>query len=122
MLNIHISPVDQDEVEVWDYEVHFRFMKQTFSFKNAYYDSVETLRETSDPLFVISRQQALNEIFKRAVKIYKSLKLKDYSSLHEIDKTFFEQEIKIDNNLSILFHRQSPLYNELDKFLDIWRR
>jgi len=122
MLNIHISPVDQDEVEVWDYEVHFRFMKQTFSFKNAYYDSVETLRETSDPLFVISRQQALNEIFKRAVKIYKSLKLKDYSSLHEIDRTFFDREIKIDNNLSILFHRQSPLYNELDKFLDIWRR
>ena len=140
MSNIYITPSDQYEIEVWTHTLH---IPKQCSFQILYNQSIDSLKKEPTSLFIYGRINGLIEIFKRSSLIYKAIKLKNYSSLIEIDRIFYDPKIKdnykpdlsiyTSNNNNIMYaeytsnnimyavvHPQSPLYKELEKFLQIW--
>ena len=171
MTSIYITPSDLDEQEIFNYilpmktqcsfkslyynSVHdLKMCRNLTTSMNALLYHLKSLSKSSldltdliyqgnpsDSQFIVCRQQGLNEIFKRSVKIYKSLKrlqdadryiTEDFQEIYgisDIDYDFYHPNVnepnRLDislypNKLDVVFHPQSPLYKELSEFIENW--
>lgn len=168
MTSIYITPSDLDEQDIWNYilplkkqcsfkslyhnSVHdlkmcrnltssinyLLYQLKSLSKSSLDLNDLISARNPADSQFIICRQQGLNEIFKRSVKIYKSLKYfedadryltEDFRhkyGLIDIDFDFYHStNNRLDislypNRPDMVFHPQSPLYKELSEFMENW--